>query len=210
MSEQIGVVLIFVGLLAATVGSIWLMARGLAVLLGKRTVRQLLLPLALLGGGLVLGTVPFAAQHLSLVIFGLGERERVIDGERALVLTGWDREDYAILADKPDVVILEMANSDVTDETLALLADLPSLRELTLNDSAVTDVGLASLAALPSLETLRLARTRITPEGLERFLESPPPRLRQLDVSGNQIPTGILRHWKNAAQNTDGERRYVN
>lgn len=210
MSEQIGAVLIFAGLMAATVGGLWAIGRGLAVVLGRRTVRQLLVPLALLGGGLVLGAVPFAAQRLTLAIFGLGERERVIDGERALVLTGWDRADYALLADRRDVAILEMGNPDVTDDTLAALADLPKLRELTLNDTAITDAGLATLATLPSLETLRIARTQVTAEGLQRFLDAPPPRLRQLDVSGNGIPTSVLRRWKNAAADTEGERKYVN
>jgi hypothetical protein len=210
MSEQIGVVLIFAGLAGALVGSVWLAARGLAVLLGRRTTRQLFVPLALLAGGLVLGAVPFAAQHLSLAIFGLGERERVIDGERALVLTGWDRADYRLLAEKRDVAILEMSNPDVTDDTLNLLADFSRLRELSLNDTAVTDAGLGTLALLPALETLRIARTKVTAAGLEQFLATPPPRLRQLDVSGNGIPTGILREWKNAAAGQEGDRRYVN
>lgn len=210
MNEQIGVVLIFAGLAAAVTGGLWLATRGLAVIFGRRTTRQLLVPLALLGGGLVLGAVPFAAQHLALAIFGLGERERVIDGERALVLTGWDREDYALLTEKRDIVILEMGNPDVCDDTLSLLVDLPNLRELTLNDTAITDTGLAALAQLPSLETLRIARTQVTSGGLERFLESPPPRLRQLDTSGTGIPTATLRRWKNSASDAEGERHYVN
>ncbi len=209
MSEQIGVVLLFAGLIAATVGLFWFVGRGLAVLLGRRQARQLLVPLALLGGGLVVGAVPFAYQHLYLRIVGLGERERMLDGERALNLTGWDRDGYEILAQRPDVAILELGNSDVTDETLELLVGLPKLRELTLNDSGVTDAGLATLARLPALETLRIARTKITPEGLRRFLDAPPRRLSQLDVSGNGIPTTILRQWKNAAGDA-GERRYVN
>jgi hypothetical protein len=209
MSEQIGVVLVFAGLIAATGGLFWFLGRGLAVLLGKRQARQLLVPLALLGGGLVVGAVPFAYQNIYLRIVGLGERERLLDGERALNLTGWDRENYEILTQRPDVAILEMGNPDVTDETLELLVGLPKLRELTLNDTAVTDAGLATLARLPALERLRIARTRITPEGLRRFLDAPPRRLTQLDVSGNGIPTAILRQWKNAAGDT-GERRYVN
>jgi hypothetical protein len=209
MSEQIGVVLLFAGLIAATVGLFWLVGRGLAVLLGRRQARQLLVPLALLGGGLVVGAVPFAYQHVYLRIVGLGERERMLDGERALNLTGWDRDGYEILAQRPDVAILELGNPDVTDETLDLLVGLPKLRELTLNDSGVTDAGLATLARLPALETLRIARTKITPEGLRRFLDAPPRRLSQLDVSGNGIPTTILRQWKNAAGDA-GERRYVN
>jgi hypothetical protein len=209
MSEQIGVILLVAGLLAATVGLLWLLGRGVAVLFGRRTARQLIVPLALLAGGLVVGAVPFAYQNLYLRIVGLGERERVIDGERALTLTGWDRGDYAILAEKPDIAILELGNPDVTDETLKILLEMPNLRELTLNDSSVTDAGLATLARLPSLERLRIARTQITPEGLRRFLDAPPKQLRELDVSGNEIPAKLLRSWKNAAAEGE-ERRYVN
>ncbi len=50
----------------------------------------------------------------------------------------------------------------------------------------------------------------MTAEGVRRFLDAPPPRLRQIDVSGNDVPTAILRRWKNAAGDTNAERRYVN
>lgn len=208
MSEQIGVVLVFAGLAAVIAGACWLVYRGVGTLWRRRDVRRLVAPSLLLAGGLVVGAVPFAYQHLYLAIVGLGERERVIDGERYLNLTGWDREGYGILTQRPDVAVLEMGNPDVTDATLVLLADLPRLRELTLNDAAVTDAGLATLARLPALETLRLARTQVTPEGLRAFLEAPPPRLVQLDVSGLGVPTRLLRDWKNAGP--EGKRRYVN
>jgi len=211
MSEQIGVVFILVGLVVATVGLVWGVLRGIGVLLRWRTARQLLVPIALLGAGLVVGAAPFAYQHAYLAIVGLGERERVIDGERALNLTGWDRDGYGILAAKRDVAILELGNADVTDATLALVAEMPNLRELTLNDSSITDAGLATLARLPRLESLRIARTGVTPDGVGRFLDAPPPRLRQIDVSGIGIPSSVLRRWKNAAAGGPGEeRRYVN
>lgn len=213
MSEVIGAALIFLGLLAVVAGLGWLVVRGLFLAFGRVAARRLLAPLALVAAGLVVGATPFAYQHLYMAIVGLGERERLIDGARALNLTGWDRGDYSILGRKPDVAILEMGNADVGDDTLVLLLGLPNLRELTLNDSAVTDAGLATLARLPNLESLRLARTRVTPEGVRAFLAAPPPRLRQIDVSGNQIPTAILRAWRNAgddAGSPPGERRYVN
>lgn len=213
MGEQIGFVLVLTGVLTATAGCVWTLARGLALAARRRRPRQLLPPLVLLSAGLVLGALPFAYQRVFLQIVGLGERERWIDGDRAVTLTGWDRGNYDVLRDKPDTVILEMGNPDVTDATLRVLDHLPRLRELTLNDSSVTDDGLATLARLPALETLRLARTRITPEGLRRFLDAPPAHLRQIDVSGNGIPTGILRQWKNASLPPQGdgtERRYVN
>lgn len=210
MSEQIGVVFLFAGLAAVAVGGFWGLFRGLGVVARGRPWRRLLAPLALAGLGLVVGLAPLVTQRVWLAVVGLAERERVIDGERVLNLTGWDGKGYGILATKPDVAILEMGNPDVTDETLNMLATLPELRELTLNDTAVTDAGLATLARLPRLESLRIARTRITPEGVRRFLDAPPPRLRQIDVSGNEVPTAILRHWKNAAADSGVERRYVN
>lgn len=207
MSEQIGVILVFGGLGLVIAGACWLAYRGIATLWRRREARRLVAPALLLACGLVVGVAPFAYQHVYLAIVGLGERERVIDGERHLNLTGWDRDGYGILADRPDVAVLEMSNPDVTDATLALLVDLPNLRELTLNDTAVTDAGLETLARLPRLETLRLARTQVTPDGLRTFLATPPPRLARIDVSGTGVPTKILRDWKNA--DSEGTRRYV-
>jgi hypothetical protein len=215
MSETIGAALIFAGLAAVLAAVGWMLVAGVAVALRRRAARRLLVPLALLGAGLVVGAAPFAWQRLFMAVVGLGERERVIDGDLAVNLTGWDRRDYGILARKPDVAILEMGNADVGDETLPLLLALPKLRELTLNDSGVTDAGLPVLARLERIESLRLARTRVTPDGVRAFLAAPPPRLRRIDVSGNGIPTGILREWRNAAPAPEAggpeeERRYVN
>lgn len=217
MSEQVGAVLVFVGLFLVLSGSLVLLGRSLRVLFGRVERRRLLAPLLLVGAGLVIGAVPFAAQRAWMAFVGLGERERVVDGRKALVLTGWDRADYSILARKSDVEILEMGNADVDDATLGLLAGMSRLRELTLNDSRVGDAGLAALKALPELESLRIARTAVTAEGVAAFLADPPPKLREIDVSGNSIPTAILRKWKNAgAGNAEApesvalERRYVN
>ena len=209
MSEQIGVMLIFfgLGLLIAGLGSLAL--RGIPVLLGRGSARRLRWSLALIAGGLVVGALPFVWQEAYLAIVGLGPRERVVEGSPAVVLTGWDRDDYSFLAERPEIEILEMANPDVTDATLDLLAALPRLKELTLNDAQITDAGLAKLAALPALEILRVARTQITPDGIKAFLTTPPPQLSQLDVSGNGIPTSTLRAWKNAAP-SGTDRRYVN
>lgn len=210
MSEQIGAFFVFAGLATFMAGLLWAAVRGLGVVLRRRELRRLLAPLALVGVGLAVGAAPLAVQRVYLAVVGLGPRERVLAEGRAITLTGWDRDDYSLLVTKPDVTVLEMGNPDVDDETLALLAGLPQLRELTLNDSGITDAGLATLARLPKLETLRIARTQVTPEGVRRFLDSPPPQLRQIDVSGNDVPTAILRRWKNASSETGGERRYVN
>ncbi len=209
MSEQVGVVLIFAGLLLLLAGLFSLVGRGISTLLGRGSPRRLLRPLALLAGGLLLGAAPFVWQEIHMAIVGFGPRETVVDGRVAVNLTGWDRDDYGLLAERPEIGILEMANPDVTDATLEPLEAMPGLIELTLNDSGLTDAGLVRLARLEALEVLRIARTQITAQGLIAFLESPPPRLRSLDVSGNAIPTSILRRWKNAAPQGQ-QRRYVN
>jgi hypothetical protein len=210
MGEQIGAFFVFAGLATSMAGLLWGAFRGIGVILRRRDFRRMLAPVVLVGIGLLVGAVPLAAQRVYLALVGLGPRQRVLAEGRVLNLTGWDRGDYSLIAMRPDVAILEIGNADVDDDTLDLLAALPQLRELTLNDSAITDTGLAKLSRLPKLETLRIARTQVTSEGVRRFLDAPPPQLRQIDVSGNDVPTAILRRWKNASGDTGGERRYVN
>jgi len=217
MSEQIGVVLVFVGLFLLVSGLFVFLGRGLGVILGRSDRRRLLGPIALVAAGLVLGMLPLVYQQAYLWVVGLGERERIVDGRRALVLTGWDRGDYSILATRADVEILEMGNADVTDATLDLLEGLPKLRELTLNDSRITDAGLPKLRGLENLESLRIARTAVTADGIAGFLADPPRKLREIDVTGDGIPSSVLRKWKNAGRQQGAgdeaaasERRYLN
>jgi hypothetical protein len=177
------------------------------LLYGLMHFRRSLKPLIVVLAGLLIGAVPFAFSHGLELLLGLGERERIIAGERHLILTGWDRPDYSILTSRADVVVLEMGNPNVSDETLKLLLPLSKLRELTLNDSVISDEGLKLLRQLPALESLRIARTKITKEGVAEFLADPPATLKELDVSGNSIPASALRKWKNQEPEI---RRYVN
>lgn len=225
MYEVFGVGVIFLGLILVLIGMLWLISNAwrtrkwLGVLtfltapfgpltfgLVRFTQNKKALILVLVG--LVVGAVPFAADRGYEFVFGLGERARVINGERYLTLTGWDRNDYgAVLLRYNDVAILEMGNPDVTDETLQLLVALPKLKELTLSDTPITDAGLQTLAKVSALESLRLQRTKITKDGVVAFLEDSPPKLVEIDVSGNSIPASALRKWKNV----DSEhRKYVN
>lgn len=226
MYEVFGVGVIFLGALLLFVGTLWLirnawrtrrwlgvlialtMFLGTPLIFGLIRFRENIRPLIVVLAGLIIGSVPFAAERAYEFVFGLGERERVIDGERYLTLTGWDRTDYfVVLSLKKDVAVLEMGNPDVTDETLTPLTEMPHLKELTLNDTMVTDAGLEMLKRLPALQSLRLARTKVTKEGIAAFLAEPPPKLKDIEVSGNSIPASTLRKWKNA----DPEhRRYVN
>jgi hypothetical protein len=203
MSEQIGFVLARAGCWRRR--RLWLAVRGGGVLLRRRKPQRLLMPLTLLSVGLVVGAVPFRYQHVYLAIVGLGERERVIDGERAVDLTGWDREGYD---PRREARRGDPGNQpDVTDATLALLEDLPNLRELTLNDSSITDAGLSH--PREAAGTRRCHRPHARHARRPAQGSRPARILRRIDVSGNGIPTSILRQWKNAADPTAGERRSV-
>ena len=130
------------------------------------------------------GTAPLLLFMLSLLIaatpaiytlcvrLDLGPRDMMVDGQRHLTLTGWDRKDYSVLRLEPDVVLLQMANPDVTDETLESLREMKALQELDLNGTQVTDAGLKTLKDLPSLARLRLARTKITDQGFHDVLSA--------------------------------------
>ncbi|MDP1798308.1 MAG: hypothetical protein Q8K78_12530, partial [Planctomycetaceae bacterium] len=154
-------------------------------------------PSILLIAGLLVSAVPFAANALQDKFIGLGKHESQVNGEWHVTVTGWDQKDYAALKLRSDVAVLQMANPDVTDQTLEILRDFTNLRELDLNDTAVTNDGLPILAALPKLQILRLARTKITDEGFQNHLAEK-EALTQLDLRGTEVPAKSLRDWKNA------------
>jgi hypothetical protein len=127
----------------------------------------------------------------------LGPYERVVDGERHLTLTGWDREDYAILGSKSDAVVVQMANPDVTDATLENLKGFDRLRELDLSETRVTDEGLKILAGLPSLASLRLRDAKITDAGFRATLLNM-ESLRRLDLTGTAVDRETVEAWEAA------------
>ena len=98
------------------------------------------MPLVLVVLGLLVAATP--AVYTLFVPLDLGPREKLVDGERHLTLTGSDRKDYSVLKLKPDVVVLQMANPDVTDQSLESLKEMKALQELDLNGTQVTDAGL--------------------------------------------------------------------
>jgi hypothetical protein len=216
--------LVFVVALGAVMGLIalaWLVVRafrtrvawGLGCLLfppavivfGTMHFRRLTGPLILLsiaavlaGGTFGLGT--YLASHPDL-----GPREKLVDGELHVTLTGWDRTDYSVLRGKPDTVVLQMANADVTDETLKHLEGMSRLRELDLNDTQITDAGLAMLVRLPSLCILRLRKTKITDQGFREHLAGK-NGLLELDMRQTDVASNVLRAWK--AENRE-QRKYL-
>lgn len=211
------------GVALAILGWVWLLVRGFSVSRGwgwsllvplsapfafplfvifhTRAARKPLLVFLL--AGLCLGA-PFAITAYHRHFANFGPRERMVEGQLHITLTGWDQDDYARLRLRPEVVVLQMANPDVTDATLDVLREATQLEELDLNDTQVTDKGLAILAELPALKVLRLARTKVTEEGFQQHLADR-ESLLQLDLSGTSVASKSLRAWKAARP----ERKYL-
>lgn len=159
----------------------------------RRRWPRLLGAAALLIVGLVFVTAPsFVSRRMEV---DLGPRDEMVDGERHLSLTNWNGSDYGFLSDLPDVVVLQMGNRDVTDQTLQSLVGMTRLRELDLNDSGITDRGLELIAGLPRLRTLRLRGTDISDTGLAHLLEESGP-IRQLDVRGTDVSKELIDEWQ--------------
>jgi hypothetical protein len=160
-----------------------------------RHPRKGIAPLILCMSSLVVAAAP--AVYTLCVRLDLGPRDKMVDGQRHLTLTGWDRTDYSVLRLEPDVALLQMANPDVTDETLESLKEMKALQELDLNGTQVTDAGLKILKDLPSLARLRLAHTKISDQGFHDLL-SAKESLMQLDLSGTPVNRETAKAWREA------------
>ncbi|APW64174.1 hypothetical protein [Paludisphaera borealis] len=210
MIEQYGVYIELAGVALMVIGWLWMAARafrhrigwGLAVLIppvapfyGLWRGRPARWPLIVLVLGLVVTAAPPVYSLLAPI--DLGPRDRIVAGERHLTLTGWDRKDYSALAQRPDVVVLQMANPDVTDETLTYLKGLDRLKELDLDNTKITDEGLKILKDLPALAILRLKNTKITDAGFTASLAAK-ESLQRLDLTGTRVDRETVETWRKA------------
>jgi len=158
--------LIVGGLCAAAIGMVWLLVR--CFRRGQPFFRRVAPPLILVLLGIAVAAAPSIIGRL--VPIDLGPRDKIIDGERHLTLTGWDRQDYSFLPQKADAVLLQMANADVTDDTIHLLENFKKLKTLDVSDSQITDHGLEHISELPALETLYLNNTKVSAAAVEQHL----------------------------------------
>jgi hypothetical protein len=210
MIEQYGVYIELAGVALMVIGWLWLAARafrhrigwGLVVLFPPAAPFYGLWRLPFVRGPMIvlaLGLAVVAAPpvYSLLTPIDLGPRDTMVAGERHLTLTGWDRKDYSGLAKRRDVVVLQMANPDVTDATLTYLKGLDQLKELDLSDTNVTDEGLKILKDLPALATLRLKNTKITDAGFTASLAAK-ESLQQLDLTGTQVDRETVETWRKA------------
>lgn len=189
MMENYAVYLNLVGLALLLAGCLMLPIRLV------RRWRRGLAPILLVTAGLAITAFPLA--YRSVMPVDLGPREKMVEGERHITLTGWDRKDYSFLGSKHDVAVLQMANPDVTDSTLEQLRGMEGLKELDLSGTQVTDQGLEVLKDLPALRALRLKGTRITDQGFQKALAGK-ESLMQLDVTGTQVTGETIQAWRAA------------
>ena len=75
---------------------------------------------------LLVAAIP--ALYTLYVPLDLSAREKVVNGEKHLTLTGSDPKDAPDLKLKQDVTVLQMAKPDVTDESLESLRDMKVLQ----------------------------------------------------------------------------------
>lgn len=209
--ETILFYVVLAGLALGLIGYVWLIVAafrtrfwwGLGVLLGlpalifiPRHWRRSRGPVfTMLLAAAVIAT-PYAINHYFEQFVDLGPRERIVDGELHITLTGWDGN-YAILKNKPNVVVLWLANADVDDATLEHVRGFQKLRELDLNDTQLTDAGLQIISELPNLQEVRLRNTKITDEGFRKHLGNKEALLK-VDVRGVAVASKTLREWKMA------------
>lgn len=204
MFERFGSISIILGTVLGAIALCWILERFARILLTRGSWKLLRRPALLLLVSVLLTGLPILASKTISRFASLGPLDKIVDGERHLTLTGWDRQDYSVIESRPDTIVLQMANPDVTDETLKFLANLKQLRELDLNNSQVTDAGLAAIAELPALRDLRLARTKITDEGFRKHLLSK-EKLLNLELTGTTVASKTLREWKSA----EPSRKYL-
>jgi hypothetical protein len=184
-------------LLLAVLASILIL--GLVVLIGSfANYSKTRGPIRLGIVGVLLVATPFVwTRTIEPVVFNWISPAWVskVNGELHVTVTGSKSFDYGQLKKYEDAVVLQMANADVTDETLKQLEGFKLLKELDLNDTQVTDAGLAILKNCPSLEKLRLSNTKITDAG---FREHVLPRdwIMEIEVSNTPVESKTLRLWK--------------
>jgi hypothetical protein len=157
--------------------------------------RQAWRPAAVMVLACVLLATPMTAVWLFPEKIDLGEREKNVNGEIHLTLTGWDRKNYNLLKQKTHIAVLQMANADVTDATLENLRGMDKLYKLDLGNSQVTDAGLKVLQDLPKLRELYLNGTKVTDAGLKEHLAAI-ATLERLDLRNTAVTEEAAKEWR--------------
>lgn len=190
MLEKYGSMVLLAGIVVTAIGLIWYLAR-----VARKGRAGAALPRVMMIVGALMIAVPYGLAWLERQL-PLRPYEQIVDGELRVTTTGINGFDYAkLVEERPEIVVLQMANPDVTDATLIQLAKLSKLRTLDLRDTQVTDAGLVTLATMPTLEELYLGRTKITDAGFQQHL-AVKESLRKLDFTGTEVKGKTKRDWK--------------
>jgi hypothetical protein len=167
-----------------------------------RTGLPTAIPLILMLLGMVILAAPGPLDYAGWL---KDTRPRIIeiDGRPTLTLTG-ATTDYSELERMPNLILLQMANREVTDEIVAKVAGLKELKELDLDSTQVTDAGLAALTKLP-LQVLRLEHTKVTTSGFQTHL-APIETLKTVYLRGTEVDYDVAKKWQ---KEKDGRRAII-
>lgn len=105
-------------------------------------------------------------QQIGNVVMKVAQNVNWLRANFRLIGDQVDNAAIAPLANIPNLVELNLANTKVTDEGLASIAGLTNLTHLHLENTAITDAGLAHLKGLSNLVYLNLYNTKVTDAGM--------------------------------------------
>jgi eukaryotic-like serine/threonine-protein kinase len=101
-------------------------------------------------------------------------------------------DDLAVLRYAPQLTLLSLANTNLTDSAIVHLQPLQELRWLSLAQTRISSRSLPALAHLAKLNYLNLQETLITDEGLEQLAAH--PRLKTLVIADTEVGDVGLAH----------------
>jgi hypothetical protein len=215
MNEQIGTIILAVGVVLAVVGSLWFVVRafGTSIGWGIAVLVPVIGPIAFLVAHPRRGQLPFALILLGAIVgFSpivlnaiLGEKQAAVPfvTEKQIVTRGAKDTKYDEMLAKTTVESASFNSADFTDDLAARLDAFANLKRLDLADSGITDATLVVLAKLPALEEIVLSRcTQLTDDGIKTFLANA-KTLKKIDARGNaekpmQVKIETLRDWRKA------------
>jgi hypothetical protein len=126
-------------------------------------------------------------------------RARSIPG-LMLTLAGYSADDYAQSGRWPDLKMLDLRCTKITDAGLAHLKEMKKLQLLNLFGTKITDAGLVYVKDMKGLQTLDLSCTKITDAGLAHLKEL--KGLRELDLRSTRITQPKIEELRKVLLNT--------
>jgi hypothetical protein len=170
-----------------------------APLFVARHFRKALGPVLVMLLAVAVAATPVVVNKLNLIPAQEKPIEKTVEGEPTLTVTGLTDFDYSTLKDKSYLEVLQMANEDVTDQTLDNLKGLKRLYKLDLSNTRITDDGLRVLKDLPELRVLFLNGTGVTDEGIRQNI-FPIETLMELSLLRTKVSKATRDEWRGAKQ----------